>query len=109
MLSFISAGESPEKVRRGANLNLVHTIIDRMAEDGFNATTDMPACVIYRELLDRYPTARVDGQGARGTGRPCCATVWAEEASEGPEGPRSEEGPRAEARYYSNYTTLPIS
>ena len=30
----------------------------------------------------RYPTARVDGHAARG--RPCCATVWAEEASEGP-------------------------
>ena len=37
----------------------VDAVIDKMAEDGFNATTDMPACYIHRELLARYPGARV--------------------------------------------------
>jgi hypothetical protein len=34
-------------------------IIDRMAADGFNATTDFPACLLHAELLARYPAARV--------------------------------------------------
>ena len=34
-------------------------ILDKMAVDGFNATTDMPACFLYEELMARYPEARV--------------------------------------------------
>ncbi len=34
-------------------------IVKKMAEDGFNATTDMPACYIFEELLRQYPDARV--------------------------------------------------
>jgi hypothetical protein len=34
-------------------------LFDRIALDGFNATADMPMIAYYRELLERYPAARV--------------------------------------------------
>jgi len=48
---------------------IADTIIDSMKVNGFNATSSMPACFIYKELMDRYPKARViltvrgDGDG----------------------------------------------
>lgn len=47
-----------EKLKRG-NPELLRAIIDKMAADGFNATTDMPACILYNELMKQYPDARV--------------------------------------------------
>jgi Sulfotransferase domain len=41
------------------NIGLVDEIIDRMAMDGFNATADGPSCIIFKELMDRYPNAKV--------------------------------------------------
>lgn len=46
-------------------------IIEAMRVDGFNATTDFPACLVYQDLLRAYPQARVvltvrgDGSGRR--------------------------------------------
>ena len=37
----------------------VDAVIDAMARDGFNATTDMPACYVHADLLARWPNARV--------------------------------------------------
>ena len=34
-------------------------VLDLMAADGFNATTDMPACFMYSQMMQRYPNARV--------------------------------------------------
>ena len=34
-------------------------ILDMIARDGFNATTDIPPCLLYRKMLRRYPEARV--------------------------------------------------
>lgn len=34
-------------------------LFELMARDGFNATTDFPACLLTAELLKRYPEARV--------------------------------------------------
>jgi len=34
-------------------------VIDLIASEGFDATTDFPACLIFEELMDRYPEAKV--------------------------------------------------
>jgi len=44
---------------QGANSQNVATILDLIAKDGFNATTDFPACLLYAEMLRRHPNARV--------------------------------------------------
>ena len=36
-----------------------YEILDKIARDGFNATTDIPPCLLYRKMLRRYPEARV--------------------------------------------------
>lgn len=47
----------------------VNDVIDALSTAGFNATASMPACYLYKELLERYPNARVvltvrgDGDG----------------------------------------------
>ena len=46
--------------------------IDVMANAGYNATTDFPACLIFEELMDTYPDARVI-LSVRSSGQ-----VWAE-------------------------------
>jgi hypothetical protein len=44
-------------------------VMDALSTAGFNATASMPACYLYKELLERYPNARVvltvrgDGDG----------------------------------------------
>lgn len=44
-------------------------ILATMRRDGFNATTDFPACLLYEELMEAYPNAKVvltvrgDGNG----------------------------------------------
>lgn len=38
---------------------LAHKVIRAMADDGFNATTDYPACLLYEELMAAYPDAKV--------------------------------------------------
>merc|ERR1719183_1570291 len=48
-----NAPEGEERARA------IEGVIDHMAADGYNATTDFPACLIYKELLDRYPDAKV--------------------------------------------------
>merc|ERR1719499_217559 len=45
----------------------ISPIIDLLAKEGFNATTDFPACIIHKELLAKYPNARVV-LGARRSG-----------------------------------------
>ena len=48
---------------------IVDEIIQALAEAGFNSTASMPACMIYKDLMKRYPDARVvvtvrgDGDG----------------------------------------------
>merc|ERR1719361_1471701 len=37
----------------------VTDVINRLSNDGFNATTDMPACFIHEDLLRQYPHAKV--------------------------------------------------
>lgn len=45
------------------------SIIDMLSTDGFNATASMPACFLYKQLMQKYPNARVvltvrgDGDG----------------------------------------------
>ena len=34
-------------------------LVDSIVEAGFDATTDYPACLIYKELMDRFPDAKV--------------------------------------------------
>lgn len=34
-------------------------LIDLMASSGFDATTDYPTCLIFKELMERYPDAKV--------------------------------------------------
>jgi len=37
----------------------MEAVIDLMAVEGFDATTDYPACLIFEELMVRYPEAKV--------------------------------------------------
>lgn len=46
--------------------------IDVMAKAGYNATTDFPACLIFEDLMDTYPSAKVI-LSVRSSGE-----VWAE-------------------------------
>ena len=43
----------------GAKRDAAAAIIEAMAIDGYNATTDFPACLLYPELMDVYPAALV--------------------------------------------------
>ena len=35
------------------------SVIDAIARDGFNATVDFPACLLYSKMLRRYPDAQI--------------------------------------------------
>ena len=37
----------------------VDTLLDYMADQGYNATTDYPGCLFYEEYFRRYPDAKV--------------------------------------------------
>ena len=37
----------------------VDTLLDYMADHGYNATTDYPGCLFYEEYFRRYPDAKV--------------------------------------------------
>lgn len=56
-------------VRAGNSTGIAGSILDSMALHGINATTSMPACFLYQEMMDRYPKAKVvltvrgDGSG----------------------------------------------
>jgi hypothetical protein len=43
----------------GAYARATDALIGAMATDGFNATTDFPAAILYGELLERWPEAKV--------------------------------------------------
>ena len=38
---------------------VVDTIVQALLSAGYNATTDFPACFLFAELLERFPTAKV--------------------------------------------------
>ena len=41
------------------NATTFNILVDKLAEDGFNATSDFPAFVFYKEFFDLYPDAKV--------------------------------------------------
>lgn len=51
----------------------VDDVINALSTAGFNATSSMPACFLYKELMERYPNARVV-LTVRGDGN---GTAWA--------------------------------
>ncbi len=55
---WLDYGEAELKAP-GSGAAMLARIIEKMGEDGFNATTDMPACYIYDALLAAHPGAKV--------------------------------------------------
>ena len=57
------------KERLQGRPGLIPAIMDRIAEDGFQATADLPSALLYQDFMERYPDARVvltvrsDGDG----------------------------------------------
>lgn len=37
----------------------LNPIVERLSTEGYNATTDFPACLVYGMLMERYPDAKV--------------------------------------------------
>ena len=61
-----------QEAREADKTTAADAVIDRIVSDGFTATTDYPACLIYERLMARFPNALVL-LGIRTTGK-----AWAD-------------------------------
>ena len=54
-----AASATPTHVRSADEVRERSAMVQMLADDGFDASVDYPACLLYRELMARYPDAKV--------------------------------------------------
>ena len=54
-----SASATLTHVRSADEVRERSAMVQMLADDGFDASVDYPACLLYRELMARYPDAKV--------------------------------------------------
>ena len=72
-----------QEAREADKTTAADAVIDRIVSDGFTATTDYPACLIYERLMARFPNALVL-LGIRTTGKAWADSVMCTIGQAGP-------------------------